>query len=114
MPTMTGGALSAAYGTGARTRKLRLLNAADVRALLPMTRCIDLMRQAMTLVADGSTLQPIRQAVRHPNGRGLLSVMPGYVGDPDWLGIKVISVFPGNHGTALGSHQGMVLLFDSK
>jgi len=91
---------------------LRLLNAQDVCALLPIGRCIDLMRKAMLLVARKETLQPIRSSLWHPNGRGLLSIMPGYTADPKCLGIKVVSVFPGNSGTQRGSHQGMVLLFD--
>ncbi len=92
---------------------IRLLNADAVRTLLPMGRCIDLMRQAMTLVAtEGGTLQPIRQALWRPDRRGLMSLMPGYVADPEALGVKVVTVFPGNFGTGLGSHQGLVLLFD--
>jgi ornithine cyclodeaminase len=39
--------------------------------------------------------------------------MPGYTANPEWLGIKVVSVFPDNFGTERGSHQGMVLLFDA-
>ncbi len=94
--------------------KIRLLNAEAVRTLLPVDRCIDLMRRAMTLVAtEGGTIQPIRQAVWHPDKRGLMSMMPGYVADPEWFGIKVIAVFPGNFGTNLGSHQGVVVLFDA-
>jgi ornithine cyclodeaminase len=91
---------------------LRLLNAAAVRELLPMHACIPLMRRAFTMVATGETLQPVRQAVRHPDGRGLVGWMPGYTTDPEWFGVKVMSVYPANFGTALGSHQGMVLLFE--
>jgi len=94
------------------TMKLRLLNGQDVRVLLPMDNCIDIMRKAMLLVAEERTLQPLRSSLWHPNGQGLLSMMPGYTADPHWLGIKVVSVFPGNFGTARGSHQGMVLLFE--
>jgi hypothetical protein len=36
--------------------KVRMLNAQDVRALLPMGRCIDLMRKAMLLLAQKRTL----------------------------------------------------------
>jgi ornithine cyclodeaminase len=92
--------------------KLKLLNAQNVRQLLPMDRCIDLMRQAMLLVAHLQTVQPIRSSLWHPNGKGLLSMMPGYTASPEWLGIKVVTVFPANFGTEKGSHQGMVLLFD--
>ena len=92
--------------------ELRLLNAAVVRQLLPMSDCIGLMRRAFEMVSTGGTIQPIRQAVLHPDGRGLLGWMPGYTATPEWLGVKVMSVFPGNFGTDLGSHQGMVLLFE--
>ena len=93
--------------------QIRLLNATAVRALLPVKNCTALMRQAMSLGATTATIQPIRQALYHPDRRGLLSMMPGYTGNPEWLGIKVMTVFPGNFGTALGSHQGFVHLFDT-
>lgn len=93
--------------------QIRALNAAAVRALLPIDRCIDLMRQAMTLVASEKTVQPIRQALFHPDRRGLLSMMPGYIADPEWFGIKIMTVFPANFGTAFGSHQGFVHLFET-
>jgi ornithine cyclodeaminase/alanine dehydrogenase-like protein (mu-crystallin family) len=93
--------------------QIRVLNAAAIRKLLPMDRCIGLMRRAFEMVAAGETIQPIRQALRTPDGRGLLGWMPGYTAHPDWLGIKVISVYPGNFGTPFGSHQGMVLMFDT-
>jgi len=94
--------------------QIRLLNAAAVRDLLPVTRCVDLMRTAMSLVATEQTIQPIRQALYHPDKRGLLSMMPGYTAAPEWLGIKVMSVFPANFGTQFGSHQGFVLLFETQ
>lgn len=94
--------------------QIRVLNAAAVRALLPVGRCIELMRQAMTLVATERAVQPIRQALYHPDRRGLLSMMPGYIGDPEWLGIKIMAVFPANFGTEFGSHQGFVHLFETK
>lgn len=92
---------------------IRLLNAAAVRELLPMERCLTLMRDAMRLVATERAGQPIRRAVPLPDGSGLLGLMPGYTEEPRWLGVKVVTVFPGNFGTPLGSHQGLVLLFDA-
>jgi ornithine cyclodeaminase/alanine dehydrogenase-like protein (mu-crystallin family) len=92
--------------------KVRMLNAETVQRLLPMARCIELMREAMLLVARKQTLQPIRSSLWAPDGKGLLSFMPGYTADPRWLGIKVVSVFPDNFGSDRGSHQGAVLLFE--
>lgn len=91
---------------------LRILNAAAVRRLLPMAECIALMKDAFRAEAEGRTAQPIRAMVRADHGRGTLAWMPGAITGPDWLGIKVLTIFPGNFGTALASHQGLMLLFD--
>ncbi len=94
--------------------KIRVLNAEAVRQLLPFDRCIPLMRHAMALVSRGLARQPIRQVTTQPSGRGVLGLMPGYIEEPQWFGVKVVTVFPRNFGTQLGSHQGMVLLFDTE
>ncbi|MDR3511669.1 MAG: ornithine cyclodeaminase family protein [Caulobacteraceae bacterium] len=92
--------------------KLRILSAADVRRLLPMDRCIAAARDAMTLTSAGEATQPIRSKMDVPGGRGILGMMPGAIAEPARLGIKVLSVFPGNFGTGVGTHQGAILLFD--
>lgn len=93
---------------------IRILNAAAVRDLLPYAECIPLMRRAFELESEGKTQQPIRQALVTPSRDGLLSIMPGQTDEPPWLGIKIVTVFPGNFGSHLGSHQGVVLLFDAQ
>ena len=40
-------------------------------------------------------------------------MISAYLGAPPSLGLKVVSVLPGNHGTERDSHQGAVLLFDT-
>jgi ornithine cyclodeaminase len=40
-------------------------------------------------------------------------MMPAYSSALPAFGVKLITVFPGNHGTELDSHQGAVLLFDA-
>lgn len=93
--------------------QVRILNADDVRALLPMDVCIDLMREAFRAVAEKRAAQPIRQMTPAFNGRGVLAWMPGALSSPDSLGVKVLTIYPGNFGTELSSHQGAVLLFDA-
>jgi ornithine cyclodeaminase/alanine dehydrogenase-like protein (mu-crystallin family) len=92
--------------------KLRILGAAEVRRLLPMDQCITAAREAMVLTSQGQAVQPIRTKMDAPSGRGLLSMMPGAIAGPGRLGIKIVTVFPGNFGTGVGSHQGAILLFD--
>jgi ornithine cyclodeaminase len=40
-------------------------------------------------------------------------MMPGYLNSIDTIGIKTVTVFPGNAGTEYDSHQGTVMLFDA-
>ena len=94
-----------------------ILNREEVERLLPMGECIEVMAEALSALARGEALQPLRQAHWLPDRRGLLGVMPGALwggGDDTVLGIKVITVFPGNHEKGEESHLGSVLLFDGE
>ncbi len=94
--------------------KVLFLNERDVHALLEMPACITLMHEALATLARGDAVQPLRSLVRLPDGSGLLGLMPGYLGEPRAFGLKVVSVMPGNHGTAYDSHQGVVMLFGTE
>ena len=85
----------------------------EVPALLPMAECIEAMAGALRTLATGDARLPLRPVVTLPDGRGAFAVMPAYLGGPPAIGLKAITVFPGNHGTPLDSHQGAVLLFDA-
>src|ERR687895_2034097 len=91
-----------------------VLSQSDVAHLLPMRDCIDLMADALSALARGDALLPLRQVLRLPDGKSAFAVMPAYLGAPKAVGAKVITVFPDNHGTALDSHQGAVLLFEAE
>lgn len=90
-----------------------VLSQRDIGELLPMRDCIDIMASALGALARGESQVPLRTMMRLPNGRDIFALMPAYVANPAVVGAKVISVFPGNHGTKLDSHQGAVLLFDA-
>jgi alanine dehydrogenase len=98
----------------ARPMPVLIVDQPTVRRLLPMAECIAVMRAALTVLARGEALLPLRQVVLLPGGAGAFAAMPAHLSSPPALGIKVISVFPGNHGTRLDSHQGAVLLFDTE
>ena len=89
-----------------------IVNQGEVRRLLPMDKCIGLMRRALEALARGDAVQPLRSATWLPDRSGLLGLMPGFLGQPPVLGVKVVTVFPDNHGTMYESHQGAILLFD--
>ena len=90
---------------------VRILNQAQVTALLPMAECIEVMERALRTLAEGDAQLPLRTVLKLPDGKGFFGVMPARLGAPDALGLKAITVFPGNEGTALDSHQGLVILF---
>ena len=79
-----------------------------------MRDCIDVMGQALGALARGESMLPLRTVLSSRAARTSSPSMPAYVGiSGTAIGAKVITVFPGNHGTALDSHQGAVLLFDA-
>ena len=94
--------------------QLLVLTQSDVAHLLPMRDCIGVMADALTALARGEAVLPLRQVLRLPGGTSAFAVMPAYLGAPKAIGAKVITVFPENHGTALDSHQGAVLLFEAE
>jgi len=93
--------------------KLRILSGVDIKALLPMAACIDLMRTTMIAVSEGRVRVPPRTVLPVSSG-GMLGNMPGYLAEPKCFGVKLLSLFPGNPAAGLSSHLGLVLLFEPK
>jgi ornithine cyclodeaminase len=92
--------------------EIRILRGADVRALLPMAECIELMRRTMIAVSEGRVVLPLRNIMSMPGDRGLFGVMPGYLADPECFGIKLLSMNPRNKPPQYSSHLGLVMLFE--
>jgi ornithine cyclodeaminase/alanine dehydrogenase-like protein (mu-crystallin family) len=90
-----------------------LITQAEVTQLLSMSGCIQVMEQAFRALSGGETLQPLRQVMWLPDKNGVLAMMPAYLGGTQAMGLKAISVFPGNQATPFDSHQGVVLLFET-
>lgn len=89
-----------------------VVSRSEVRRLLPMERCIELMAEALAALGRGEAENPLRWPMRVADGRGVLGLMPGCMARPPALGLKIVSIFPHNHGTPYDSHQGVVVLFD--
>ena len=94
--------------------QILIVNQDEVRRLLPMAECLDVMARTLAALARGEALLPLRQVLMLPGGQGAFGAMPAHLSSPPAVGIKVITVFPGNHGTAYDSHQGAVLLFETE
>jgi ornithine cyclodeaminase/alanine dehydrogenase-like protein (mu-crystallin family) len=93
--------------------QIRILSGADIKALLPMPACIELMRPTMIAVSEGRARIPLRTVLPVSNG-GMLGNMPGYLAEPECFGVKLLSLFPGNPAAGLSSHLGLVLLFEPR
>ena len=94
--------------------KVLIVNQAEVGRLLPMKECIEVMTETLAAVERGEAILPLRPVLRMPDKGGALGMMPSYLGNIDAVGLKVITVFHGNHGTKYDSHQGAVLLFETE
>jgi ornithine cyclodeaminase len=93
--------------------EIRVLRATEVRQLLPMAECVDLMHRTMIAVAERRMVLPLRSVMVMPE-LGMLGNMPGYLADPACFGVKLVSMVPRNKSTQYSSHLGLVLLFEAE
>jgi alanine dehydrogenase len=93
-----------------------VLSDKDIAALLPMTEAIEVVASAMQAVSAGHANLPLRSIVDvgGPNRMGVMpgAFMPGAAGP--CYGVKLVSLFPGNPDAGYSSHQGAILLFESR
>src|ERR1041385_5933631 len=92
--------------------KVLILDHNQIKDLLPMAECIELMADALKGLARGEVFQPLRTIIRPPEARGLLGLMPAFrAGERGAFGMKAICVFPENPAMGKDAHQGAVMLF---
>ncbi len=101
---------------------MRFLDREQVAAATPWPALIEAMEIAFRALAEGTAILPLRTIVWEPGRSGALGSMPAYLPAaeqrgrrlPAVLGVKAVTFFPGNQGSALDTHQGVVLVFDAK
>ncbi|MCL6452651.1 MAG: ornithine cyclodeaminase family protein [Alicyclobacillus sp.] len=91
---------------------MRVLGKQDVRVLLPMEACIEVMDAVLRDLAEGRTVQPLRSVLPLQGDRAF-ALMPGWLPGAGTVGAKLLAIVPGNHARGLSSHQGVVVLFDA-
>ena len=95
--------------------ELLVLSHDDVRRLLPMDECIELMDSVLSDLARGRVWQPLRFVIRPPEEPTLMGLMPAHRSEPQpAYGLKAICIFPENPARGLDAHQGGVFLFDGE
>jgi ornithine cyclodeaminase len=94
---------------------VRVIGEHDVRRLLPMAECIDVMAEALAALSRGEVHNPLRFVVRPPGEPSLLGLMPAHRGGERPLyALKAVAIFPSNAALGLDLHQGFVALFDGE
>src|SRR5919204_1085608 len=89
------------------------LGNADIRRLLSMRTCIDLMAEVLVALENGQMTQSLRSRYGAPGANGVLVWMPAHRNAPrPQFGMKLLCVVPGNPARGLDAHQGAVVLLD--
>jgi len=91
---------------------LRVIGAADIRRLLPMRECIDVMERAMRAASSGELLVPLRTIMPLVDDSAHFALMPGSAIEPPVYGAKIVSLHDANAARGLPVIQGFVCLFD--
>lgn len=85
-----------------------------VTEIFPMQEAIPTMRRALTMLAEGDVVMPLRTMLGLPRGDAVMGLMPSYLGGLEAAGVKVIAAFPANFGSEYDTHQGVVLFFETE
>src|SRR3954454_12949594 len=82
----------------------------EVEALLDLDALVDALAAAFIDLSEGRASMP--QRVASFSGSGLLGVMPAYLPSANILETKLVTLFEGNAGTDLPTHQAAIAVFD--
>jgi thiomorpholine-carboxylate dehydrogenase len=80
-----------------------------VRAVLDWNQLIAEMETALAAFSRGRVIQPMRTMITIEEGKRYLGIMPAVAEAA--MGLKLVSFYPGNAGTAVPTHLAMILLF---
>jgi alanine dehydrogenase len=89
-----------------------LLSRREVEELLDVDQLIDALAGAMADLSAGRASVPERIGALVSERDGLLAAMPGYTPSAGALASKLVTLFPGNAGTELPTHQAVIAVFD--
>ncbi len=93
---------------------MKIISASQIESLLSPALCIQALRTAMAAVSKGDAELPIRTFMPITHSDGKMAIMPGALAAPWCFGIKLVAKYPREPGSPYGTHEGMVILFDSE
>jgi len=89
-----------------------LVSRREVEELLDVDQLIDALARAMADLSAGRASVPDRIGAFVAERDGMLAAMPGYTPSAGALASKLVTLFPGNAGTELPTHQAVIAVFD--
>jgi ornithine cyclodeaminase/alanine dehydrogenase-like protein (mu-crystallin family) len=92
---------------------MRILSARDVRAAVGMPAAIAAMREAFAQLSSGAAQVPPRSVLTQAGREAVTLVMPAWLPRGEQLGVKVVSVVPGNFAADLPTVPAIVLMLDA-
>jgi thiomorpholine-carboxylate dehydrogenase len=87
---------------------MEFFSEADVRQCLQWPPLIDAMETALAEFSAGKVIQPVRNMITIEEGKRYLGIMPAVAEKA--MGLKLVSFYPGNAGTAVPTHLGLIIL----
>jgi ornithine cyclodeaminase len=92
---------------------LKLLTLDEVRQSITMVEAIDAMERAFIQLASNQATLPLRSAINIEQEKALNLTMPAYLTQEKILGLKTVSIYPGNLNRNLPSITGFIMLLDA-
>jgi alanine dehydrogenase len=89
------------------------LNESDIRAVLPLNQLIETIARALAAFSEGRVRQPVRSVMTAGLPGAFFASMPAVLEDGPAMGAKLVTVYPQNAGTALSTHQAVIVLLDA-
>jgi alanine dehydrogenase len=89
-----------------------ILSRGEIEDLLDLDALIDALADAMVDLSNGRASVPHRVGALVEDRDGLLAAMPGYTPSATALASKLVTLFPGNAGSELPTHQAVIAVFD--
>ena len=87
---------------------MRYLDEAEVRRLLRWDELIPAMEAALAAFSAGRVIQPVRNILAIEEGKRYVAAMPAVTEEA--MGAKLVSFYPGNAGSGVSTHHGVIML----
>ncbi len=90
-----------------------ILSSAETESLLDPDALRQALASAMADLSAGRASMPPRIAAYVEERGGFVAAMPAYLPATGIVAAKLVSLYPGNAGTTLPTHQAIVIVFDA-